>query len=307
MTQPSNAGKESELSTFSWLELATGFWEEISRILNETQPALNDDAPLSPDANSFNGKFRTYKTWETGIKNLTSLIQMMTRQENQKAASDSMVTFFELLSQVTGDSSENLLEFQKQLLNSISKIGEHTKAYNFDDIDQHIFESSRKLYDSEFKKYLYVPKLGLSRFHLERIAVLIDKFNIHYSDLSELIYLFFVPLEKTSRIMHAKIDSMIKHKDFVENPGAFYNEWIKMLEGHYMKLLQSGEYTEVLKNTIDSLAEYRKSKDEVICQILKDIPIPTNKDMDDVYKELYMVKKQVKELARQLEQINNRP
>ncbi len=178
MEHHANAGRESELTTFSWLELAMGFCEEVSKIINAAQSSLDKTEKDAPEENSFEDKYRTYKTWKTSLKNLNSFIQMMTRQDNREAISESMVTFFEFSSQVTGDSSENLLEFQSQLINSISRIGEHTKAYNFDDIDQHIFESFRKLYENEFKKYLYVPKLGLPRFHIERISALIDRFNI---------------------------------------------------------------------------------------------------------------------------------
>ncbi len=306
MEDPTIAGRESEHSAFSWLELATGFWDEVSKIITDTQIPTDKKNPLPSNEDSFKNRYRTYQIWKTGFKNINSFVQMMTRQDNREAVSESMVTFFELLTQITGDSSENLLEFQQHILNSISRVGEHTKAYNFDDLDHRIFESLRKLYEYEFQKYIYVPKLGLPRFYLERISALIDKFNIHYSYLSELIYLFFVPIEKTNRIIQAEIEEMMRHKDFVEDSDALYNEWVKMLEGHYMKLLQSAEYTEVLKKTIDSLSDYRKSKDEVLYLILKMLPIPTNKEMDDVYRELYMMKKQIRELTDQMNQLSNR-
>lgn len=306
MANHTNSGNEPERVNFSWLELASGFWEEFSRIIGDPGSSPVEIEDDDSEENSLKDKYRTYKTWKTGLKNLTTFIEMITRQDNREAVSEAMVTFFEFLTQITGDSSENILEFQSQLLDSISRIGEHTRAYNFDDIDQHIFESFRKLYNTEFKKYLYIPKLGLPRFHIERISVLIDKYNIYYSYLNELIYLFFVPLEKTNRIMQSKIDEMMTQKDFAADSGRLYNEWIKMLEGHYMKLLQSGEYTGTLKNTINALADYRKSKNEVVCLFLKNLPIPTNREMDDIYKELYMMKKQIKELAHQLDQINSR-
>ena len=306
MEHHTNAGQESESSTVSWMELTTEFWKEISKIINESGLLPDETQNHTFAENTFNEKFRTYNTWKTVFKNLNAFMQRMTSPDNQVAISESIMTFFEFLTQITGDSSENLLEFQSQLLSSISKIGEHTKAYNFDDIDQHIFESFRKLYENEFKKYLYAPKLGLPRFHIERISVLIDKFNIHYSFLNELIYLFFAPLEKTNLIMQARMDEMMQQKNFVEDSGALYNEWIKMLEGHYMTLLQSDEYMKTLKNTIDSLADYRKSKEDVICLFLKELPIPTNREMDDVYKELYMVKKQLKDLTNQMSRMNNR-
>ena len=43
-------------------------------------------------------------------------------------------------------------------------------------------------------------------------------------------------------------------------------------------------------------------RDEMMYDILKNVPIPTNRDMDDLYKEFYELKKKVRELSRKLEE-----
>jgi hypothetical protein len=35
------------------------------------------------------------------------------------------------------------------------------------------------------------------------------------------------------------------------------------------------------------------------------MPIPTNKDMDELYKEIYLLKKKVRELSRKLDEIGS--
>jgi len=69
-----------------------------------------------------------------------------------------------------------------------------------------------------------------------------------------------------------------------------------------MTLLKSPEYTQVMNSTIEALTQYRKAKEEMLYDLLQDIPIPTNKEMDEFYKEFYLLKKKVRELSRKLEE-----
>jgi len=85
----------------------------------------------------------------------------------------------------------------------------------------------------------------------------------------------------------------------------YYNNWVKILEGHYMTLLQSPEYTQSLDNTITSMVEYREAKDELLYDILQFFPIPNNKEMDALYKEFHLMKRRIRELSQKLEEIEN--
>jgi len=107
MEHHTNAGQESEPSPFSWMELTTGFFDELSKIINESSLSLEETQKPPFKKNTFNEKFRTYNTWKTGFKNLNAFIQMMARPDNQAAVTESIVTLFEFLTQITNDSSEN--------------------------------------------------------------------------------------------------------------------------------------------------------------------------------------------------------
>jgi archaellum component FlaC len=48
------------------------------------------------------------------------------------------------------------------------------------------------------------------------------------------------------------------------------------------------------------------AKQEFLRDGLQQLPIPTNKDMDDLYKELYLLKKRIKALEKKVEQVVNR-
>ena len=286
----------------SWMEMAQTFWRDMGGVREEGlgSSGLSFAAAAEEDKADDN-KHKTYKTWEASVNNYISFMKIMTTPENQEALNRSVMTFAETLAQAAGDSLENFTEFQSQIVKSLSKVGEHTKAYNFDDLDHEAFESFRELYRSELQKYLKIPKIGLPREFNEMLSELADKSNVFSSYLLELIYLFSVPFEKTNRVMQQKVKGMLEGGEVVEDSKRVYNEWIKVLEGHFMELLKSAEYTDVLNNTITSLAEYKGVKNNVTDFFLKEMQIPTGREMDEVYKDIYQMKRKIRELSRQVE------
>ncbi len=291
----------------TWLDMAKIFWPN-SETGSEEKPegeGLEFNFGTADDGEAGDDRYKTYKTWEGSVNNLASILKIMTAPENQEHFAGSVTALADALTQAIGDSLENFTEFQSQVVKSLAKVGEHTKAYNFDDLNHDAFESFRELYRSELQKYLQMPKIGLPREFQERLSRLTDKSNIFSSYLIELIYLFSLPFEKTNRVMQKKIKHLLDVGEYAESSKQIYNDWIKALEGNYMELLRSKEYTDVLNETITSLADYRSVKTDVTDVFLKEMRIPTSREMDDVYKELYQMKKKIKELTRKVERLEN--
>ncbi len=300
--------QDNEFGRFveSWQEMAGTFWRDVAakRVQTPQGAGLKFDLHAAKDEED-DDKYKTYRTWEASVNTCTALLKMMTAPENQEAVNKSLLIFSEALTQVAGESLENFTEFQSQVIKSLAKVGEHTNAYNFDDLDHGAFESFRELYRSELQKYFYIPKIGLPREFHERLSLLFDKSNIFSSYLLELLYLFFLPFEKTNRAMQKKIKKQLEAGEVAEDFKPMYSDWIKVLEGHFMELLKSTEYTEVLNNTITSLAAYKNVKNDVADVFFKEMGIPTGKEMDEVYKELYQLKKRIGELSRQVAKLQN--
>ena len=277
----------------SWLNTANKFWKDIEKSGGESLKwgEVNFNFGGLDDEQATDDKHRTYKAWQTSVDNFTSFLKIMSTPENQEAMVKSSTAFTEAMSHAAEESFENLLEFQANLIQSLAKASEYTTSYNFEDIDQSAFESFRTFYKTELQKYLHIPKIGLPRELHEQLSDLVDKSNIFHSYLGELFYLFSLPFEKTNYVTQQRIKSMLDKGEIENDPAQFYKEWIKVLEGQFMQLLKSEEYTELLNNIIGSLAAYKEVKNDVTSIFLKELQIPTNKDMDDVYKDLYLMKK----------------
>jgi hypothetical protein len=113
--------------------------------------------------------------------------------------------------------------------------------------------------------------------------------------------MFFTPLEQASTEMQQKIEEMTAEGDIREDIKDYYKMWVRNLEKHYEHQLRSPEFKETLRRTVEALRRYNQAKEEVMCDFLKPFPVPTNEEMDELYKELYELKKTVKSLVRKVE------
>lgn len=279
-----------------WMKATVNLWENMSRI----HPDQSEMFSLFSKGKK-GSSYQAQQTWDRGVKIAAAFTSMLSEPENLEAMLKAADTVPEFIMKISRQVWEGYLETQKSWTERAVRIGKHEKAYNFDDMDQETFKTLREIYEREFQRYFYIPQIGLTRFYQERANRAIDKYNLFQTSLSEFIYMFYVPLEKSMVVMQEKIKDMVEKGDISDNHKEYYSMWIKVLEGHYMRLLQSPEYTRVMDKTIKSLVEYRNARDEMMYDILKNLPIPTNRDMDELYKEFYELKKKVKELSRKME------
>jgi polyhydroxyalkanoate synthase subunit PhaE len=180
------------------------------------------------------------------------------------------------------------------------KIGQKTEAYQFENLDQGVFKAWREIYEEEFSQYFQVPQLGLARYYQERLNHLLDQSNVLNTSLSEFLYLLYLPMEKSLKVFQDKIEDLYKEGNIPDKAKDYYNLWVKILEGHYMNLFKSPEYLASFREMLNQAENYVTAKNEVLQDILQTLPVPTNRDMDDIYKDLYLLKKRVKALEKEL-------
>ncbi len=280
-----------------WTKSATDFWGNMLK----TEGGMFGPFPGATEKNQAGPTYQAQKTWETGAKIFQSLMSTLNEPENLNAMMRGMDSLPEFVMKMTQQSWDGYLNLQKRWADQAVRMGKHTEAYKFEGIDQNVFKAWNEIYEKEFRKFLNVPQLGLNRFQQERVNRFVDRFNIFQAALSEFLYMFYIPIEKSSVVMQEKVEELAEKGEIHGNFKDYYNMWIRILEGHYMTLLKSPEYTQVMDNTIDALVQYRSAKEELLYDMLADLPVPTNRDMDELYKDFYLLKKKVKALSKKVE------
>lgn len=279
-----------------WMKSVTDFWGDMAK----AEGGIPELFGMSSSRKTKTVR-QVQKNLETGSKVFQSLFSSFSSPENMETMFKSADTLPNFLTSLTRQTWDGIFDIQKKWMERIARIGQETKAYSFEDIDQETFKTIRDIYEKEFQKFLHIPSLGLNRFQQERASTLIDKYTLFQTALSELLYMFYVPIEKTSAVMQEEIEQMAEKGELFEDFKDYYNMWIKVLEGHYMTLLKSPEYTTVMDSAIDANLQYVKAREEVMYDLLQKFPIPTNRDMDELYKDFYLLKKKVRELAKKVE------
>jgi polyhydroxyalkanoate synthesis regulator phasin len=74
--------------------------------------------------------------------------------------------------------------------------------------------------------------------------------------------------------------------------------WIKLLEGHYMELFKASEYSAAMAKTLVALNEFVEARQTVVKDLLRQLSIPSHQDLDELAREIYLLKKRVRELEK---------
>ncbi|WP_373500581.1 poly(R)-hydroxyalkanoic acid synthase subunit PhaE [Desulfococcus sp.] len=277
----------------AWTKSTTDFWRQM----------LGAQAGAGSEKFGKNPASQAQKMLLSGGKMLHLMIAKLSDPETINAVLQGMDTLPETSMSMIQQGVNSYVEMQKQWTEQVSRMGRHTEAYKFEGIDENVFKSWKETYEKEFQKFFNIPALGLTRFYQERINRFMDETSQFQVALSEFLYLFSVPFEKTAKVMQEKTEEMMEKGDVPSDVKEYYNMYIKILEGHYMTLLQSPEYIRVMSDTINALVKYKQAREEVLCDMLNTLPIPTNKEMDELYKEFHVLKKRVREQDKRLDRL----
>ncbi|MFO7569990.1 MAG: poly(R)-hydroxyalkanoic acid synthase subunit PhaE [Smithellaceae bacterium] len=289
-------GKSSPLNDkdgFAWLQTASEMWGNLAKAI----PAGSDTTLKTQTA----VQNRFTQQLETNLNLIKSLSRMMSEPESASAAANSVSALPEILLKMAKSAFDSSMQIQNHLVQKAGNIGKRTEAYNFDNLDQDIFKALTDIYEKELRQYLKIPPLGLTRFYQERFNELLDKHNLFETTLAEFMSILYLPMEKSFKVLQEKLQRMAEEGNLPKESKESYGMWLKILEGHYMNLFKSREYTEALHRTLNRMEDFIIAKDEAMRDFLQLLPVVTHKDMDDLYKEFHLLKKRVSKLEKQLD------
>jgi len=291
MADEGNPFPFNESSVFPWLKTAADMWLSMAK----TMPPSSDTTLKTQTA----VQNRFTKQLETSLNLLKSFSRMMSEPGSASATANSVSALPEILMKMASSGFESAMQIQNHLMEKASKIGKRTEAYNFDNLDQEVFKALTDIYEKELRQYLKIPPLGLTRFYQERFNEMLDKHNLFETTLAEFLSILYLPMEKSFNVLQEKLQERAEEGNLPSEGKESYALWLKILEGHYMNLFKSKEYTDALHRTLNKLEDFLIAKNEAMRDFLQLFPIVTHKDMDEMYKEFHLLKMRVKKLEKQ--------
>ncbi|MBN1364325.1 MAG: hypothetical protein JW976_05905 [Syntrophaceae bacterium] len=292
MTEEEKKNQISESSIFPWLQMVSDMWLNVAKTMPSTsQTTLNTQSALQK---------RFTQQLDANLNMLKSFSNMMKQPEFESAASNAVSAFPEIFLKIAKSGFDAALQIQNHLLEKAGKIGKRTEAYNFENLDQDIFKAFREVYESDIQQYFKVPPLGLTRFYQERFNEMLNKHNIFESTMAEFLSILYLPMERSFKVFQEKLQQMAEEGNIPTATKENYAIWLKILEGHYMTLFKSNDYTEALHRVLKNFEDFLIIRNETLQDYLQMLPVVTNKDIDDLYKEFHLMKKRVNKMEKML-------
>ncbi len=230
------------------------------------------------------------------LKNWQALAGAMATPDSISALLKGSGAMPEVLVKLSQTSMDSLIELQQRMIERLGRLGESTKAYQFQDIDENLNRIWTDIYEKEFRQFFHIPQLGLMRTYQVKANLVADNYNRFQSILSEFLGLLGMPFSRSMQVMQEKLGQMAESGELVEDSKFYYNMWVKILEGHFMTLFQTPEYVDTLTRTINALAEFAAARDAALEDLLGSLPLAKKSDVDEMARDLYELKKRVRKL-----------
>lgn len=282
-----------------WTRSMTDIWGGMMRLWFPSGSPASGGSTMGEKARSGGTANRVRTSVEAALKNWETLSAAMSAPGSMQALFQGAGAMPEMLAKLAQTSFGGFLEMQQKALERAARLGEQVDAYTFTDIDENLFRSWTEMYEKEFSRFFQIPKLGLVREYQERMAEAIDAYNRHQATLNEFLRLLALPLSRSFTVLQEQVANLAEKGELPEDSRAYYDMWIKVLEGHYMTLFQTPEYIETLARTLNSLSAFRTSRDAVIEDMLSGLPVPVQSEIDDLYEEIHHLKRRLRALEKE--------
>lgn len=269
---------------------------DAMEMMSKTWPAF---AGTAGDGDSQKEPSDPMAAMAAAFKNWQTIASAMTTPESMASFFKGTETLPEICAHFAQAVMVSLSELQQRMGKSAASFGESVEAYKFKNIDESGFHIWADIYKKEFQKFFQIPQLGLTREYQERASRMMDKFNLFQANHAEFTRLLSLPFQQAAAMMQKEVADLAEKGEMPEDSQAYYQMWIKILEGHFMTLFQTPEYVQALGKTLGSLSEFSKAKNAVLEDVLQGLPIARASEMDELARELYELKKRVIRLERE--------
>lgn len=275
-----------------WMKTATACWSSMAAAwtgaADPKTTSKTDDPPSL-----------LQESWETTQKTWQVLFEVMGKPEILEALFKGTDTLPELLLKIGQANMNSFVQLQKQWLEQTLKIEEATQADPFKNFNEDLFKTWTQLYEKEFRKFFHLPQVGPGRLYQEKMNRFVDQFNLFQADMAEFLHLLYLPVDKSYKTMQAKLTQMASEGKPLDDLQGYYKMWVNILEEHYMTLFKSSDYIDAMSRAFDSMGEFLMARQNILEDLLTMFSVPTPKDMDALYKEIYVLKKRIKALEKE--------
>jgi poly[(R)-3-hydroxyalkanoate] polymerase subunit PhaE len=278
----------AEPLSLPWFRAAADFWEIMAKMA-QGEPLPGKASP------SQEGARPSIPEWGQSALEKWPFLSffMQTAPVSPDSLLQGMETLPEVFLKMARLGWEGYFRLQQQWLEQIDKVGERAEAARSDIFGQDTLKAWTEIYGQNFRQLLNVPQLGLTRVYQEKLTQAAGTYSRFQEAMADFLQVLSLPVETSMEVMKARLEELGREGNLSDDFKDYYDMWIKILEGHYMTLLKSPGYLDSLGNILIAAGNFKVARQELLGDILKSLQIPTYKDLDELGKEVYQLKKKV--------------
>ena len=288
--KPDATGTETVIA--DWMKSATDFCGVLTQMFMQPAAGGPDSSPQMGAAHSVKNSLNA------AIRNWQAVSSAMSTPESMESLFKSVGAMPDFLAKMANNSVSGYMQLQQKWLDQCGRVGGNADAYSFEHLDENMFRAWADTYETEFQQFFRIPQLGLTRGYQERFNHAVDKYNIYNSSMAEFVRLLSLPISQSFAVMQERVGEMAEKGTLPDDSQKYYKLWIKILEEHYMKLFQSPSYTLILADTLNATSDFSSARDAVIQDMMSGLPIPSRKEVDDLEREVYLLKKRIQTIEK---------
>lgn len=145
-----------------------------------------------------------------------------------------------------------------------------------------------------------MPAVGKDREKMELMAQCAAAMSTYAARNTEYQHLMYSTGLEATQALAKEVASKLKAGENLEKFDTFFALWIDVNEKTFNKLFQTKAFTQKRNALTDAGFKARKLYHELVESQLVDLPIVRRSEMDELYKTVYELRKQVKNLEKKL-------
>ncbi|MGC2424320.1 MAG: poly(R)-hydroxyalkanoic acid synthase subunit PhaE [Nitrospirota bacterium] len=169
-----------------------------------------------------------------------------------------------------------------------------------------IFHNVFNSYDSTFGRLFHVRQVGKDREKIELLLRGMDDLSVFLSRAVKYQYVMYMTGLKAAERVVEVFASRIKDNE-IHGFNEFFDLWIDVSEKKYLELGKTKEYAMLQGELMNSSMTVRGHYFKLMELYLYDVPVALRSEMDDLYKTIYVLKKKLRALQRQVDELSAAP
>ena len=160
------------------------------------------------------------------------------------------------------------------------------------------FKDYEEKYEESLEKYFTMLGMGLNREANEDYMKTVNSWNKAMISMGELMAVITETADESFKQIGERVLEILDEGQSLTTFKDFYKVWYTVSEEAFEKLLFTEEFAKVFDDYGSKYSQYMIAQNKVYERMLSYLPIPTNTDMKSLYKTVYDLRKEVRDLKK---------